>query len=210
MKHVPDLQGEPLSVAPAELRQFVEAEIERLMAFLDGLDGDPELEANGDEADASYPERGGLCVGDSTLSSPHEDDELSGDENEPSLGSANPTIWGNGGVWSSPTPEADLEDEHDGAEDDRDQEGDDDPDREPSLGWTIDGAAGRAVDQRTCDLEVQDHAAVKPQDRTNWQGPQISAESTYRKFLYGLTKEQRPGFCKRMTEQSGTTSVIAG
>lgn len=88
------------------------------------------------------------------------------------------------------------------------EDGDGNPDDEPSLGWTIDGAAGRAVDQRTCDLEVQNHVSVKPQDRANWQGPQISAESTYRKFLHGLTEEQRPAFCERMTKQSGTTSAI--
>ena len=80
MKHVLDLQGEPLALAAAELRPFIEAEIERLLGFLDAIDPDPDLELNGDEADASYPEGG------ARLCEPHDDDELSGDENEPSLG----------------------------------------------------------------------------------------------------------------------------
>lgn len=38
---------------PAPLRQIVEAEIERLIAFLDTVDGDCDVEANGDEGDYS-------------------------------------------------------------------------------------------------------------------------------------------------------------
>lgn len=36
---------------PAPLRQIIENEIERLITFLDHIDGDPDIEANGDEGD---------------------------------------------------------------------------------------------------------------------------------------------------------------
>lgn len=38
---------------PAPLRAIIEDEIERLIAFLDHVDGDPDIEANGDEGDYS-------------------------------------------------------------------------------------------------------------------------------------------------------------
>jgi hypothetical protein len=36
---------------PARLRAIIENEIERLIAFLDHVDGDADIEANGDEGD---------------------------------------------------------------------------------------------------------------------------------------------------------------
>lgn len=42
---------------PAPLRRIIEDEIERLIAFLDHVDGDPDIEANGDEGDYSE----GVC-----------------------------------------------------------------------------------------------------------------------------------------------------
>jgi hypothetical protein len=40
------------------LRSTLEHEIERLISLLDRIDGDPDLEANGDEHDQTYPESG--------------------------------------------------------------------------------------------------------------------------------------------------------
>ena len=83
MKHVPPPHGEPLTLSTTELRLFVKAEIERLLAVLDALDPDPDLEPSlGYSPTGSDDREGDGC-----------DDEISGDENEPSLGSANPTIW---------------------------------------------------------------------------------------------------------------------
>lgn len=38
---------------PMPLRAIIESQIERLIAFLDRVDGDPDIEANGDEGDYS-------------------------------------------------------------------------------------------------------------------------------------------------------------
>lgn len=55
-----------------QTRRQVSEEIERMIAFLDSLDGDCDLEPNGDEMDASY------CEGRFRyVSNPHEDDEPS-------------------------------------------------------------------------------------------------------------------------------------
>jgi hypothetical protein len=65
----------------AKLREEAAAEIERLLTFLDACDPYVmnELEDDGDEGDASYPEGGARMV------APMEDDEDSAD-GEPSLG----------------------------------------------------------------------------------------------------------------------------
>ena len=97
------------------------------------------------------------------------------------------------------------EEEHDGAEPEN-EHGDGNPDDEPSLGWTIDGHGLRTELGRE-DLELAT-PTVGPQNRTELDGPQIDAETSYRKFLYGLTDEQKKAFRERMTEQHGTTGVV--
>jgi hypothetical protein len=52
---------------------------------------------------------------------------------------------------------------------------------------------------------LQDHAPVKPQDRTDL-GTGVSAEVTYRRFLRGLTPEQQRAFRERML--AGNTSGV--
>ena len=145
----------------ARLRKEASAEIERLLAFMDASDpyANTELELNGDEDDASFPESG------SRACSPMEDDEES-DEPEPSLGS---TGHGSGGPisYSAPVVRAagelihDCEgDEHDGREPD---EADNEPSAgfdtgEPSLGWTVDGCTSGGTGQGR--WEVQDDLEV--------------------------------------------------
>jgi hypothetical protein len=137
--------------AIGRLRKEARDEIDRLIGFLDKTDDcvSREVEENGDELDASYPERG-----PHVLANPAEDDEdddpvEDGDPAEPSLGS--------GAVYELRTQEGwaaggtkDLEGEHDGAEPE-DEHGDD-ADDEPALGWTVDGAPGN-----TDDRELRDH-----------------------------------------------------
>jgi hypothetical protein len=82
---------------------------------------------------------------------------------------------------------------------------------EPSLGWTDEEAArGRTYAGTmgsSADLEVG-IPTTAPQNRTEIEGPQIRAESSYRKFLVGLTDEQKQRFREQMLEQEGTTGVI--
>lgn len=144
-------QAAARSHAIAEKRQIAltaAAEVERLLDLLDRLDGDPDLEPNGDEADQSYPES--LVVARLAHGSPFEDAEESeateDDGNaEPSLGApehhpgvggwgtyshaGSQTVWGHSAT-------RDLE---------HDDEREDDPaDMEPGLGWTdAEAASGR-------------------------------------------------------------------
>jgi len=93
------------------------------------------------------------------------------------------------------TSGVDLEDEHDGAE--PDQEGDDSPDDEPSLGWTIDGVAGS---QSGDDRELQDHACVRPKRRRKKLDVAISVEARGhggRKIVRNLSDPQRVAWAKR-------------
>lgn len=61
--------------APVSLtRRAIGDEIERLIAMLDAADPDPDFEDNGDERDASYPERHGVG-GHLAMQHPNEDDE---------------------------------------------------------------------------------------------------------------------------------------
>lgn len=39
-----------------QFRRYVENEIERLIQLIDGIDGDPDIEENGDEHDVGMPE----------------------------------------------------------------------------------------------------------------------------------------------------------
>jgi hypothetical protein len=128
-----DVTPEDLFLAIGRLRKEAGDEVDRLLQFLDETDDYVfrELEPNGDELDASFPERGS-----SMLSNPNEDDELSGDESEPSLGSGAVGENSNQGQWALVGTD-DREDEHDGAEpDEADNEASAGFDvGEPSLGW---------------------------------------------------------------------------
>ena len=119
---------------------------------------------DGDELDASYPESG------SRLCTPGEDDEEDdftedGSDDEPSLGSGatHAESTQGSGLWANPgRGVVDAEDEHDGAEEDH--EGDDSPDHEPNLGWTVDGCIGNTAIGRD-ELELAEPTGT-PQDRT--------------------------------------------
>ena len=142
----------------ARLRKEASAEIERLLDFLDACDpyASTELEENGDEADAAYPE-GGRQYGPL---SPNEDDEDTGDA-EPSLGSSGHGQAGSISYAVRPISDGfqmvhDCEgDEHDGREPD---EADDEPSAgfdagEPSLGWTVDGCTTGGTGQGRWDVQ---------------------------------------------------------
>lgn len=150
------------------LREKAEAEVERLLTFLDAMDGytTTELEVTVDddpcddnELEANLTGLHGKCV-PSNYHDPVGDLEADGSDDEPSLGS----LQSHGGtqeVWAHGASMFDLEDsglgnddrEHDPL-DDGEGERDDD---EPSLGWTVEGVAG---DQSGADRELQDHAAT--------------------------------------------------
>ena len=190
----------------ARLRKEAAAEIERLIAFLDACDPyvTTELEENGDEKDASYPGSGSHLLG-----SPNEDDE-DGADDEPSLGSHG---HGDNGaisylyqaVQTGYSSEIDCEgDEHDGRE--PEDEGDDNPDNEPSLGWTIDGCVSNTP-TADCDAELS-FPTVGPQRRTSIPGAaELMVETTYRRFLRGLSPHQKARLAERRQANSGVTRL---
>ena len=165
----------------AKLKIKAAAEIDRLLAFLDACDPyvTAELEDDGEQDDASYPE-GGPQGG---LGRSHEDDEPDTDD-EPSLGSSGHGDAGPVSYFARVISDGyemiyDCEgDEHDGREpteddepslagkaddagahgDDQDLEGEREDD-EPSLGWTIDGEISRTT-ERACDLEATSGEAM--------------------------------------------------
>ena len=141
----------------ARLRKEASAEIKRLLAFLDASDpyAATELEENGDEADAAYPE-GGRQYGPL---SPNEDDEDTGDA-EPSLGSSGHGQAGSISYAVRPISDGfqmvyDCEEEHDGTEpDDACNEASAGFDTgEPSLGWTVDGCVTGGTGQGRWDVQ---------------------------------------------------------
>ncbi|MCJ8053900.1 hypothetical protein GB928_018750 [Shinella curvata] len=99
MEHYPDIQRRDgtLFFIPHGNRAAIAMSIERLIDLLDAAEGDPDLEANGDERDQSYAEGG------DTGTNPLEDDE-DGSDDEPTLGASNdyvcrsqedwPRVWG--------------------------------------------------------------------------------------------------------------------
>jgi hypothetical protein len=150
--------------AIGKLRREAQAEVDRLIAFLDATDGDADLE-------------------------PDNDAEPEGDE-EPSLGWTTVPNQAARSFHGPLSAEPDLEDEHDGGE--PDHEGEDsgsldaeidqvgwarggDSELEPSLGWTVDGVAEidesrwtatdgeigdlpiAALDQRRAEFRVERH-----------------------------------------------------
>jgi hypothetical protein len=141
MKHVPRPAGEPLIDAPlppteqytsapqalAWLRTEAAAEIERLLSFLDEIDGEADLEPSlGSPESWRYDGRRALAWAaddredDADLESTDRDDDEEGFDAEPSLGSSND--YGSGVSYGSNIdPEhrgTDLEDGHDGSEPD--------------------------------------------------------------------------------------------
>ncbi|MGE4250854.1 MAG: hypothetical protein AB7F09_15795 [Parvibaculaceae bacterium] len=85
--------------APEILRPVIESEIERLIAILDVLDGDPDLEDDETEADNAddepslgFSEWGSIWSRPGEYSSPEADLELDDYDNEPSLGSPNVSL----------------------------------------------------------------------------------------------------------------------
>lgn len=200
----------------ARLRKEASAEIERLIAFLDASDDYVmgEQEINGDEQDASYPEGSARL-----LAHPNEDDE---DDNcgEPSLGSierhpsgygpdgrnwtGDQTTWACGGT-------KDLEDEHDGRE--PEDEGGEavHEDDEPSLGWTDEEAArGREyAGSRGQSADLEDGVdAVRPQNRTELEQATVRVECSYRRFVHGLTSDQRRRLIDRRRTRHHSDNVV--
>jgi hypothetical protein len=180
-----DISPEDLFQAIGKLRKEAQDEIDRLLSFLDEIDGNIDDEAAGDEGDASYPDgRSHL------LNHPGEDDE-------PSLGSvtgpevysgkrkaAGQESWSQGisddreGDECADDREGDeLQhggDEHDGAEREED---------EPSLGWTVDGQTTGISGDFEQDVRPSDEMLQKKHDlyrrfpeRGNRDGMHVESE----------------------------------
>jgi hypothetical protein len=164
-----------------KLREKAFAEIERLIAFLDASDGYTmdELEVNGDEADASFPEHSRFCA------APMEDDEDDGCS-EPSLGSLQPYGEHSGAIDQRTWSHGAMDDrEGDPGCDDKEpslcgihadsgcsgtghDHEEDESDKEPSLGWTSEesargiayaGSMGRNAD---CEEDAGDMPEYDP------------------------------------------------
>lgn len=148
------------------LREKAEAEVERLLTFLDTVDGytTNELEEAVDDVPCCDDELEGNLSGlhgaalPTVTHDPAGDLEADGSDDEPSLGS----LQSNGGdqvAWAHGSSMFDLEDgglgnddrEHDPLEDGEIDASDD----EPSLGWTVDGEFGGH-----CDYELREHDPV--------------------------------------------------
>jgi hypothetical protein len=178
-----DISPEEVFQAIGRLRKEARDEIDRLIRFLDKTDNyvSNELEENGDELDASFPEG----VGPRILSSPAEDDE-DGADDEPSLGSNELPSGAVSYLPSVSFGHLDVEGEHDGrepSEDDEeghDREGDElqhggdehdgaepDADGEPSLGWTLGGSFGDTGGMGD-DREIG--GSIMADDQTHWVG----------------------------------------
>lgn len=188
-----DITPEQAFQAIGRLRKAARDEIDRLIRFLDETDNHMELEQNGDEADASYPEGSQRLTGH-----PNEDDEPSGDESEPSLGSrtngehSDQSQWGKGAA-------DDMEDEHDGAEPEDDSEPTED--NEPSLAWPEAYCLG--IGGLGYDTDREEGGGYRrPQNRTDLHTT-LAVEQSYRKFVHGLTDSQRVAVRQRMHTDSG-------
>jgi hypothetical protein len=204
-----DVTPEELFQAIGRLRKEARDEIDRLIGFLDQTDDyvSRELEDPADEEPSlGWPEQ---MTGTRPSNCGDIDDlELDDSDDEPSLGSG--AVYANSSQSQWSQPGGGTDDREEDAGDDREEENehcDGHAEYEPSLGWTVDGVIQNTSAVK-CDAELQDHFSVAPQNRTEIEGPQISAESSYRKFLCGLTDEQKKVFCERMNEQWGTTGVI--
>ena len=198
-----------------KLRAKAADEIDRLLEFLDASDIDPDLE----------PTLG-------FMNGPPEMDECETPvDDEPSLGfiESHPTNWNGNGRDRSGNQDhlcaglgGDLEDEHDGAEPDVDGEPSigydveppeqDTGNDEPSLGWTDEEAArGRTYagsHGTSADCE-EGEPARQPQNRTSIDREPITVEVSYRRFLRGLTPEQRKRVKAARRRGVGNDVIIA-
>ena len=175
-----DVSPEALFTALGGLRQAAEAEIERLLTFLDQLDGDADIEPAGDEIEPELGSVAGRCEFDQSTWSDGVDGEpsLASPEQLPSNYSGyfhdrpyrdnegTQVAWGISGT-------DDREGEHDGREPDVDDElsGDED---EPILGsfdrlidqehaWRqTKGSSGTWPVHDNCDAEVDNVLRVMP------------------------------------------------
>lgn len=183
--------------AIGRLRKEARDEIDRLIRFLDKTD--------------DYVSRE---LEDSIDDIPHDDDELDGPEhedNEPCLGTIEAKLdIGDGYARTQFFDQSKTQgnrddcegDEHDGRERDSEDEGaqcDDEgvsDDREPSLGWGIDGERGNLSG---ADRELQDHAPVKPQHRTGLgRGIDAAPNYCFGHRVLGLSLDQETRFVGRL------------
>lgn len=115
--------GCPRGIEPHKWREAVVSRIETLsdqmnalIAVLDRMDGDPDIEASGDNLDVSWPE--GFRPFDTNLSEDAEDDDVDEDiDLEPTLGSIGYLDWNSQVFWADGTPgdhEREEENEHGG------------------------------------------------------------------------------------------------
>lgn len=203
----PDASPADIFRAIGRLRKEARDEIDRLIRFLDESDNHMELEPDGDELDASWPESGVKAT------NPMEDDE-DGADDEPSLGSTGHLAGGPIQYLADPISDGyqmvyDCEgDEHDGREPEH-EDYDGKVDDEPSLGWTDEEAArGQYAGARGCmfDLEAAEPARA-PQDRTVIDRGPLTVENGYRRQLRGLPPTQREAMRERMSYDSGVSLV---
>lgn len=186
-----------------KLREKAFEEIERLIAFLDASDGYTmdEREVNGDEADASFVE------GWRFAEAPMEDDEDDASR-EPWLGSPEYHPSGYETMGGPATQERWAQGANDGREDVCEDEGaqcedeGSDWDGEPSLGWTVDGVMGAATSQ-IFDGELADGLMTRPTKPVS--DPGVRVECSYRKFIHGLTDDQKEAVRERMLPDSGVS-----
>jgi hypothetical protein len=197
-------------------------EIDRLLEFLDASDLDPDLEPtlgfmNGpsemDECELPVDDEPSLGSSNDyhgngasyqNCTSNVVDGEGPEEDLEPSLGSLGGLVWGG-------NSDEREEDPADGREE-VNEDGDGRPDDEPSLGWTDEEAARG----RTCagcygndaDRE-QGEPTRPPQNRTVIDREPITVEVSYRRFLRGLTLEQRKRVKAARQRGVGSDVIIA-
>lgn len=150
-----------------KLRREARDQIDRLIRFLDESDLDPDLEDGGDDEPwlgflDGFPGKGAGTMSCDDLERDDSDDE-DGADDEPSLGAAeyHPSVFdpyafswrGDQTRWAiSGRDDREGDDADDPRGEEVNEDGDDKPDDEPSLGWTVDGCFAGAS-----DLEA-DHA----------------------------------------------------
>ncbi|MGM5025715.1 hypothetical protein AB8B02_05775 [Tardiphaga sp. 862_B3_N4_1] len=115
-----DLTPEQIFQALSRLRQEAQEQIEYLIDLCDELDGDVDLEPDPAEQNLASVSQNAYHYALEAHDDAEEDDcELEdGNDDEPSLGSANPTMSGSQQQWSVANAGLDYEDEHDGGEPD--------------------------------------------------------------------------------------------
>jgi hypothetical protein len=214
-----------------KLRAKAADEIDRLLEFLDAVDDtDVDSQCDDDPIDADddaepalgsiNPTIGGTQAGWAFGSDDDTEQEHDGAEpdvdDEPSLGSTNdyhgsgPSYENCRGLVDGEGPEDDLEPNL-GSGDGSDRE-EDRADEEASLGWTDEEAArGRTYAGSygtSADCE-EGEPARPPQNRTSIDREPIIVEVSYRRFLRGLTPEQRNRVKAARQKGVGSDVIIA-